>query len=84
VTRHTQPDRHEIYTSTLQKPLPRFRLPLAADDRDTVLNLQVPFARAFDQGDFAGKIDYRREPPTALPPERREWLNSQLKQSKLR
>jgi hypothetical protein len=84
VTRATQPDRHEIYTSTLQKPLPRFRLPLAADDRDTVLNLHAAFTRAFDQGDFAGKIDYRREPPTVLPPERREWLNGHLKQQKLR
>src|SRR6516225_4128198 len=28
VTRATSSDRHEIYTSTLQKPLPRFRLPL--------------------------------------------------------
>ena len=84
VTRATQPDRHEIYTSTLQKPLPRFRLPLAADDRDTVLNLHAAFTRAFDQGDFAGKIDYRREPPTALPPGRREWLNGLLKQQKLR
>src|SRR5262249_29981853 len=36
VTRSTQPDRYEIYTATLQKRLPRFRLPLAPDDRDTV------------------------------------------------
>jgi hypothetical protein len=84
VTRATQPDRHEIYTATLQKPLPRFRLPLAADDRDTVLNLHAAFTRAFDQGDFAHKIDYHRDPPTALPPERREWLNGLLKQNKLR
>ena len=33
VTRATQPDRFEIYTSTLQKNLPRFRLPLASDKR---------------------------------------------------
>src|SRR5579872_5557807 len=36
VTRSTQAERYEIYTATLQKRLPRFRLPLAADDRDTV------------------------------------------------
>ena len=84
VTRATQPERHEIYTATLQKRLPRFRLPLAADDRDTVLNLHAAFARAFDQGDFAGKIDYHRDPPTSLAPDRREWLNGLLKQHKLR
>jgi hypothetical protein len=84
VTRATQPDRHEIYTATLQKQLPRFRLPLAADDRDTVLNLHAAFGRAFDQGDFAGKIDYHRDPPTTLRPDQREWLNGVLKQHKLR
>ena len=59
VTRATQPDRFEIYTSTLQKKLPRFRLPLASDDRDTVVDLQTAFAQGYDQGGFAGKIDYR-------------------------
>src|SRR4029077_13642759 len=66
VTRATQPERHEIYTSTLQKRLPRFKLPLAADDRDTVLDLQACFLRAFDQGGFAGRIDYHRDPPTQI------------------
>ena len=84
VTRSTQAERYEIYTATLQKKLPRYRLPLAADDRDTVLNLHAAFTRAFDQGDFASKIDYHRDPPTALPPDKREWLNGLLKQHKLR
>lgn len=84
VTRATQPDRHEIYTATLQKRLPRFRLPLAADDRDTVLDLQAAFARCFDQGNFAGKIDYQRDPPVPLGEEDRRWLLDHLKQLKLR
>src|SRR5215468_7727447 len=63
VTRATQPERHEIYSATLQKRLPRFRLPLAPDDRDTVLDLQTVFARCYDQGVFAAKIDYQRDPP---------------------
>src|SRR5436309_11343436 len=66
VTRSTQPERYEIYTATLQKRLPRFRLPLAADDRDTVLDLQAAFARCYDQGAFAAKIDYQRDPLTTL------------------
>src|SRR6516165_9752050 len=71
VTRCTQPDRFEIYTATLQKKLPRFRLPLAADDRDTVLDLHAACARAYDQGNFAAKIDYGRDPVTALTAEDR-------------
>ena len=80
----TQPDRFEIYTSTLQKKLPRFRLPLASDDRDTVVDLQKAFAESYDQGGFASKIDYQRDPPVPLSPEDRTWIRDFLKQQKLR
>jgi hypothetical protein len=84
VTRATQPERHEIYTATLQKKLPRFRLPLAHDDRDTVLDLQATFTRCFDQGDFVSLIDYKREPSIRLSDERRSWILDYLKQQNLR
>jgi hypothetical protein len=84
VTRSTQPDRYEIYTTTLQKRLPRFRLPLAPDDRDTVVDLHVTFARCFDQGAFVGKIDYSRDPVTTLSDDKRRWLHDLLGQQKLR
>ncbi len=84
VTRATQPERYEIYSATLQKRLPRFRLPLAADDRDTVLDLQASFSRCYDQGGFASKVDYRRDPQVPLEDEDRKWLQELLKQQKLR
>jgi hypothetical protein len=84
VTRATQPERYEIYTTTLQKKLPRFRLPLASDDRDTVLDLPSAFTRCYDQGGFAAKIDYGKEPSTPLNDEDRKWLQDVLKQQKLR
>src|SRR5205085_3677236 len=84
VTRATQPERYEIYTATLQKRLPRFRLPLAADDRDTVLDLHAAFARCYDQGGFAAKIDYKRDPPSPIDDDDREWVHDLLKQHKLR
>jgi hypothetical protein len=84
VTRATQPDRYEIYTATLQKRLPRFRLPLAGDDRDTVVDLHTAFTRCYDQGGFAAKIDYGRDPTTTLSEEDRRWLADWLKQQKLR
>jgi hypothetical protein len=84
VTRSTQPERYEIYTATLQKPLPRFRLPLASDDRDTVLDLRIAFTRCYDQGGFASKIDYGRDPATPLNSEDRQWLEEVLRQQKLR
>jgi hypothetical protein len=84
VTRSAKPEQYEIYTATLQKRLPRFRLPLAADDRETVLDLQTAVARCYDQGGFAAKIDYSRDPMTTLTPEDKQWINEILKQNKLR
>jgi hypothetical protein len=84
VTRPAQPERYEIYTATLRKKLPRFRLPLAADDRDTVLDLQVAFARCYDQAGFAKHINYQRDPPTALSDDDRRWIDDLLRQNKLR
>jgi hypothetical protein len=84
VTRAAQPDRYEIYTATIQKRLPRFRLPLASDDRDTVVDLQVAFTRAYDQGNFASQVDYSRDPTVPLSDEDRQWLNDLLRQENLR
>src|SRR5437868_2018033 len=84
VTRWTHPDRYEIYSATLPKRLPRFRVPLASDDRDTVLDLQSAVAKAYDQGDFAKSIDYLRDPATRLSDENRRWLNDRLKEEKIR
>jgi Protein of unknown function (DUF4058) len=84
VTRWTHPDRYEIYSATLPKRLPRFRVPLASDDRDTVLDLQSAVSRAYDQGDVAKLIDYTRDPATRLSDENRKWLGERLKEEKLR
>jgi hypothetical protein len=62
VTRVSAPERYEIYTATLQKRLPRFRLPLAATDRDSVVDLQHVFTRCYDQANFSGRINYRDAP----------------------
>jgi hypothetical protein len=82
VSRWTQPDRFEVYSANLPKRLPRFRVPLAPDDRDTVLDLQVAVARAYDQGDFAAQIDYRHPPAVKLNEENRAWLELRLRDDK--
>jgi hypothetical protein len=81
VTRSTQPERYEIYTATLQKRLPRFRLPLASDDRDTVLDLHAAFVQCYAEGAFAKQVDYKREPPAPLSEDKRRWLDTLLRES---
>lgn len=84
VTRATQPNRPEFYPCALQKRLPKFRLPMAADDRDTIVDLHTTFLRSFEQGSFGEQIDYARDPATTLAPENQQWLDAFLKQQKLR
>jgi hypothetical protein len=63
VTRAAQPDRFELYVSTLPKRLPRFSLPLASDERNVVVDLGTLFSRALSEGGFDTAIDYRMRPP---------------------
>jgi len=84
VTRGASPERFEIYTTPLSKRLPKFRLPLAADDRDTVVDLQVSVARAYDQGDFAKVLQYAGPLPAdiVLSTATRTWVAECLRGSK--
>ena len=82
VTRPTAPDRYEIYTATVMKRLPKFKLPLAADDRDTILDLQVAVARAYDLGNFGKHLDYSGALPAevGLSDAGRKWVRDWLRQ----
>jgi len=84
VTRAAQPDRPEFYPIGLDKSLPRFRLPLADDHQDTLVDLQTIFVRAFEQGSFREKVDYSVDPSAPICDESYEWLHDLLKQSGLR
>jgi Protein of unknown function (DUF4058) len=66
VTREMNPERYEIYTSMLEKHLPRFCLPMASDDRDTVVNLQEAFSQTYNDCAFDDEIDYRKDPEVPL------------------
>jgi hypothetical protein len=79
VTRGNTPDRHEIYACGVRKRLPKFKLPLAADDRDTVLDLQLAFARAYETGRFDKQVDYTKPLPAdvKLADEDRAWVVEQ-------
>ena len=88
VTRGGTPDRYEIYTAAFTKRLPRFRLPLAADDKDTIFDLQAAVNRAYEQGGFADELAAAYKGP--LPPdlkladETRAWVPTHLGSRNLR
>lgn len=86
VTRPHTPDRYEIYTSTLDRRLPKFKLPLANDDRDTIIDLQSAMGIAYDQGGFARRIDYEAPPPTdiQLIESSQEWLTDWVSRRNLK
>jgi hypothetical protein len=84
VTRSTAPDRYEIYTATLQKRLPKFKLPLAPDDRDTLLDLQSAFTRAYDLGGYGTRIDHEKDPPMRMKEEDERWCDQLLRQMGIR
>jgi hypothetical protein len=84
VTRATQPDRFEIFTAVLQKRLPRFSMPLASDERNTIVDMQTVFTHTFEQGNFGAKIDYRSDPEVHLIEEDLRWVDALLRQQNLR
>ena len=80
VTRAARPEQYELYTATLDKRLPRFRLPLAADDRDNVIDLQAILHRVYDVGDFASRVDYTTNPITHLTADQQSWIDLRLRE----
>lgn len=80
VVRGSAPERFEIYTAAATKRLPKFKLPLAPDDRDTVVDLQVAISRAYDHGEFAKSIDYTSPLPSdvVLSDATRTWIANLL------
>jgi hypothetical protein len=79
VTRGPRPEQFELYTANLDKRLPRFKLPLATDDRDTVIDLQAALHRVYDQTDFASTVNYQVDPQTKLDADQRRWLDKYLR-----
>lgn len=78
VSRSVEPDRLEIYTATLHKRLPCFRLPVVAMSPDIVVDLQNVFMFTYERGGFAGHVDYRREPDGGLKDATRRRLRELL------
>jgi hypothetical protein len=65
VHRATRPEQLEVYTSTVDKRLPRFRVPFGETDRDNVADASAILVHVYDQAGFGARIDYGK-PAAAL------------------
>jgi hypothetical protein len=75
-----QGGRYEVWATTLRQRLPRIRVPLAAGDADVVLDLQAVFDRCYDEGAYARRLDYRRDPSTPLVQHELAWAATLLRE----
>jgi hypothetical protein len=84
VTRGSSPERFEIYTSCFLQRLPKFRLPLAPDDKDIIVDLQILYTRTYEHGGFDKSLDHTAELPKAVKirPELQSILLDQIRNSK--
>ena len=76
--------RREIYAFALEQRLPRLAIPLANDDPDVVLDLNVPFMRCWDEGPYPMLLKYHEPPPGELAAERVAWCEQRLRAVGLR
>lgn len=84
LSRGGERDRCEVWAITLSQRLPRFRVPLAGEDPDVVLDLQDLILRVYDNGRYADKLNYRAESIPALSRSASEWAAALLREHGLR
>jgi Protein of unknown function (DUF4058) len=73
------------YPFRLDEPLPEIAIPLLADDKDVVIDLQTIFHRAYDTGPYRRRVDYagRLPAPPPLRPEQEAWATRLLRDAVL-
>ncbi len=78
VSRKERRPQAEVYSWTLERPLPRIPIPLADGDPDVWLDLQCVFTTTYDRAgyDYALKYDRAVEPP--LDEQRLAWVRQRL------
>lgn len=77
-------ERYEAWGILLRQRLPRIRVPLLRNDPDVVLDLQAVFDRCYEEGAYARRLDYRREPVPPLSYNEVTWADTLLRQRGLR
>jgi hypothetical protein len=69
---------------SLRDKLPKLPLPLRRDDPTVILELQPLLDRAYDNGRYARRLDYHRDPVPALDGEDTVWIDQLLRTAQRR
>ncbi len=65
--------RREFYAIRLPQKLPRIPVPLSAPDADAVVDLQAVLDKAYENGAYSRRIDYRVPPTPPLDAAEEAW-----------
>jgi len=71
-------DRFRIFRMSVRHRLPVIGVPLADEDPDVALDLQIVFERVYELGAYARRMDYTCDPDPRLPVEDAEWARERI------
>jgi hypothetical protein len=69
---------YTLYPVNLREPLPCIPVPLAGDDPDVLLDLQIAVNRVYHEGPYVRAVDYTIEPEPPLNEADTNWINERL------
>lgn len=76
--------RFELWPSNVRERLPRVPVPLRPKDGHVVLDVGALINTTYDEGRFARRLDYSREPVPPFEGEDAAWLATRLREAGLR
>ena len=84
VSRKKQRPKADLYAFNIQNKIPEFPLPLRPEDTEIIIDLQTLLTNIYDIGGYDLKIDYSQQPVPELLEDDAIWVDSWLRQQKLR
>jgi hypothetical protein len=84
VSRNEKRPQGDLYTFNLQDKIPTFPLPLKAEDKEPIIDLQTIIDDIYDRAGYDLVIDYSQEPIPNLSEQDTVWVDNLLKEQGLR
>jgi hypothetical protein len=79
ISRSQQRPKADLYSITLEQPLPNFPIPLKPDEPEPSVPLQAVFDRVYERARYGSRIDYRQPvPPPKLSEADQHWMDALL------